>query len=92
MNNTEFVQRMRDFSIDHEPQGWPAIKMEQITRLCDIIDGMIPALDLLQTRLESGATICYQSKEWYLLDESGDVITFGKTLNVLLVNLIMVEC
>ncbi len=36
MTDSEFIQRMRDYAIDHEPDGWPAVKMQDITRLCDL--------------------------------------------------------
>ena len=32
------VEDMRGFEIDHEPDGWPAIQMRQISALCDEID------------------------------------------------------
>jgi hypothetical protein len=34
--NAEFIERMRVYEVDHEPDGWPAVKMKHITRLCDL--------------------------------------------------------
>lgn len=34
----DIVEYMRGFAEDHEPDGWPAVKMSQITALCDEID------------------------------------------------------
>lgn len=34
----DIVEEMRGFSTDHEPDGWPAVRMRQITALCDEID------------------------------------------------------
>ena len=37
---SDIVQVMRGFSADHEPDGWPAIKMRQVTELCDMIEAL----------------------------------------------------
>jgi hypothetical protein len=29
---------MRGFEIDHEPDGWPAVRMRQVSALCDEIE------------------------------------------------------
>ena len=34
----DIVAEMRELSDDHEPAGWPAVRMSQITALCDEID------------------------------------------------------
>ena len=34
----DIVEEMRGFADDHEPDGWPAVRMSQITALCDEID------------------------------------------------------
>ena len=34
----ELLARMRLLEIDHEPEGWPAVQMREITALCDEID------------------------------------------------------
>lgn len=31
----EIVEEMRSFEADHKPDGWPAVKMRQISALCD---------------------------------------------------------
>ena len=35
MNITELIERMRVFEADHEPDGWPAIRMREVSALCD---------------------------------------------------------
>ena len=35
---TDIVRRCRILKEDHEPDGWPAIKMEDVTALCDEIE------------------------------------------------------
>ena len=34
----EFLEDMKTYEIDHEPDGWPAVQMHKITRLLDMID------------------------------------------------------
>lgn len=36
--NETFVDEIRGLEIDHLPDGYPAIKMKDISRLCDIIE------------------------------------------------------
>lgn len=36
LEDADFIVRMRLFGVDHEPNGWPAVQMHQITRLCDM--------------------------------------------------------
>lgn len=31
----DIVEDLRGFEADHEPDGWPAVKMRQISALCD---------------------------------------------------------
>lgn len=40
----DIVEEMRGFEIDHEPEGWPAIRMRQISALCDEIDRLRAAI------------------------------------------------
>ncbi|MFA7290922.1 MAG: hypothetical protein WC023_01615 [Rhodocyclaceae bacterium] len=47
MSDMDLVAEMRGFEIDHEPEGWPAVKMRQISALCDEIE-----------RLRRGEFIC----------------------------------
>lgn len=86
------VGRMRRLEIDHGPDGWPAVRMRDISALCDAVEGAIPALDLLQARLRAGANIAEQRGRWWLFDKLGEGITSGETLRALLVNLIFTEC
>ena len=40
----DIVEEMRGFAEDHEPDGWPAVRMRQISALCDEIDKLREAL------------------------------------------------
>jgi hypothetical protein len=88
----ELVKRMRLLDEDHGPDGWPAVRTHEISTLCDAIEGAIPSLDLLQKRLEAGATIKLQDGCWWLFDKSGCGITSGTSLRLMLMNLIFVDC
>lgn len=86
------VSRMRDFEIDHEPDGWPAVKMRDISKLCDAIENAVPSLDLLQSRLETKAEINFQDGRWCLFDNDGEVICSGITIRDMMINLIFTDC
>lgn len=34
----DIVVEMRCFEVDHEPDGWPAVRMRQISALCDEVE------------------------------------------------------
>jgi hypothetical protein len=37
---SDIVEEMRVFEDDHEPDGWPAIRMRQVSALCDEIEAL----------------------------------------------------
>ena len=45
----DIVEKMRSFESDHEPDGWPAVTMGQISALCDQIDRLNSELNTLQS-------------------------------------------
>ena len=47
----------------------------------------IPALDLLQTRLEAGGELKEQDGQWYLFDLEGESVTSGDTVREMIINL-----
>jgi len=56
------------------------------------LENAVPALDLLQARLENYATIEYQDWEWHLFDRDGEGICSGKTIREMVLNLIFTDC
>lgn len=36
--HAQLIERMRGFAVDHTPDGWPGVRMREVTALCDIID------------------------------------------------------
>ena len=37
---SDLVAFLRGFAEDHEPDGWPAIRMRQVTELCDMVESL----------------------------------------------------
>lgn len=95
MTNDEFVASMRWLSVHHDPDDCPHVRMSEITMLCDLIDGAIPSLDLLQAHLRDGAEIYHAiDGKWMLLYQESPVrvVASGSTLRAMLINLIFLEC
>ena len=42
---------MRGFEIDHEPNGWPAIQMRDISAMCDVIESLLAENERLKAEL-----------------------------------------
>ena len=42
---TDLLDRMRALQADHEPDGWPAVRMRDITALVGMVDAMRAELD-----------------------------------------------
>lgn len=45
----DIVEQMRSFESDHEPDGWPAVTMGQISALCDEIERLHSIIDAQQS-------------------------------------------
>ena len=86
-NTDELIKRMRE----NLALGFPP-SPEEVSALCDAVEGAIPALDLLQARLEAGASIDKQSGRWHLFAANGNSITSGDTVRSMLQNLIFTDC
>ena len=55
-------------------------------------EDLIPAIDLLEARMEKGEYLEKQDGRWHLFEPSGDGVVSGKNLRELLVNLIFMDC
>lgn len=55
MNHQELIERMRVLEIDHEPNGWPAIQMRDISAMCDAIKSLLNALDVAEGEIRRTA-------------------------------------
>lgn len=50
----DIVEDMRGFEIDHDPDGWPAVRMREISALCDEVERLRECLRWLQQRHHGG--------------------------------------
>ena len=64
----------------------------EIDRLRKIVQGLIPALDLLQDRLERGEYLAQQDGLWILFSIEGESVVSGTSLREMLINLIWLDC
>lgn len=51
MNYQELIERLRSFEIDHEPDGWPGVRMRQISAMCDAIESLLAENERLKHNL-----------------------------------------
>ena len=82
------IENCRLFEIDHDPDGWPAIQMQDISNLCSAVEQTNLAIDLLQDQLEKGAEIKRQNGQWWIFNANGDGITCGDTVRQLSINIL----
>ena len=47
----ELIERLRGFEIDHSPDGWPAIRMREISAMCDAIESLLAENERLKAEL-----------------------------------------
>jgi hypothetical protein len=87
----EMIKDIRLLEKYHDGNDPINIPIRSATALCDAVEGAIPALDLLQTRLEQGANISESDGVWWLFDKGGEGIVGGKTLLEMINNLGHVE-
>ena len=52
MNYQELIERLRSFEIDHEPDGWPGVRMRQISAMCDAIESLLAENERLKHNLQ----------------------------------------
>ena len=74
--------------------AWTAAEMiaESHTNKAYMKSMGVPALDLLETRFEAGCYIGKGDRGWCLFEKNGEMVTGGKTIRQLLVNLILTDC
>jgi len=47
----ELIERLRSFEIDHEPDGWPGVRMRQISAMCDAVEYLLAENERLNHNL-----------------------------------------
>jgi hypothetical protein len=55
--SNDLVARMRGFEVDHEPDGWPGIRMREVSALCDEVEA-------LREQLAAAQAIIADIKAW----------------------------
>lgn len=91
---SDLLSRLRLLEADHSPDGFPAVRMRDITRLClfcDEVRRTLPVVDRLQEKLEAGAQIAFQDGKWWLFDRNGEGIVGSDTLRNMLFELVFTE-
>ena len=51
MNYQELIERLRGFETDHSPDGWPAIRMREISAMCDAVESLLAENERLKHNL-----------------------------------------
>ena len=63
----DIVKEMRGFEIDHEPDGWPAVRMRQVSALCDEVERLrrieSAAKNLIEQKGRHNTEIAYKRLE-----------------------------
>ncbi len=85
----ELIKRIR--SKPANENGYIFVDTDDLSALCDAVESAIPALDLLQKRLENGCEIINQDGLWGLFDRRGEGITSGESLRSMLLNLMWLD-
>ena len=49
----ELIERLRGFEIDHSPDGWPAIRMREISAMCNAVESLLAENERLKHNLTS---------------------------------------
>ena len=53
MDYKEPIEWLHGFEIDHSPGGWPAIRMREISAMCDAIESLLAENERLKHNLTS---------------------------------------
>ena len=53
MEYREQIEWLRGFEIDHSPDGWPAIRMREISAMCDAVESLLAENERLNHNLTS---------------------------------------
>jgi hypothetical protein len=92
MKTEKLLKKMRALELTHFSEQSAFVQISDISALCDMVEGAVPAIDLLQVRLERGEHLAQQDNSWCLFDDEGNGQASGKNLRDLLLNLIWMDC
>lgn len=59
------VRRVREYEIDHEPEGWPAVQMQFVSDLAETLDAYRQKLEFARQQLDKiyCETTCQRAHE-----------------------------
>ncbi len=91
----ELINRIRSRK-DCYPENWyDEIGYSDVLALCTAVESAIPALDLMQKRLEDGCYVVAPDEMnghlWVLFRRDGEGITSGESLRSMLLNLMWLD-
>lgn len=82
------TEKFRTMEIDHDPDGWPAVQMKEVTALCDTIESTDLSLNKLNSYLMDGHKIVTRNDMITLVDKYGCRTHSAATLQELLIRII----
>lgn len=56
--HAELIERMRGFESDHAPDGWPAIRMRDVSALCGALESALTLTDRIEYLKELNTNQC----------------------------------
>lgn len=62
------AQQLRTFEVDHHPDGWPAIRMRDVSRLLDTIDALCAEVERLTAEIKESHEQSVQEPAGHFLD------------------------
>ena len=93
MMKDELLKRRRSLETDYKSGIWLEEETcRDISALCDLVESAVPAIDLLEARLERGNYLKKLDGEWWLFVKNGEGVVNGKTLRDILISLIFLDC
>jgi hypothetical protein len=57
--SNDLLARMRGFEVDHEPDGWPGIRMREVSALCDELEALREQLAAAQARIRRMSSVWF---------------------------------
>ena len=52
MDYREQIEWLRGFEIDHSPDGWPAVRMHEISAMCDAVESLLAENERLNAEID----------------------------------------
>ena len=69
---TALLGRMRLLAVDHQPDGWPAVRMSDVTALCDELERIARNRDMWKAQVTRQAEQIATLRDW-LADKGNSI-------------------